>query len=171
MRERKRNRLNGYDYSTTGIYFVTICVHNRGCVFGEIVNGEMILNEMGGIVESEWKKSFVIRNELFCDEYVIMPNHFHGIILIVVGSQRAATPQRTRLKPGSLPVIVGSFKLAVTKQMHETGYTDFAWQKSIDDRIIRNQAEFHCIQYYIEMNPINLCEIRLTWFSKIQSRW
>ena len=75
-------RLKGYDYSHVGAYFVTLCVKGRDSIFGRIENGEMILNELGQIVESEWLRTGEIRKEIFLDEYVIMPNHFHAILII-----------------------------------------------------------------------------------------
>jgi hypothetical protein len=71
-----------WDYSGNGIYFITLVTHNRECNLGEIVNGEMILSAFGKIVDIEWIKSFKIRNELFLDEYIIMPNHLHAIVVL-----------------------------------------------------------------------------------------
>jgi hypothetical protein len=75
---RRSLRLRGYDYSQAGAYFVTVCVENRTCLFGGIVDGEMRLNDAGRIVADEWMKSGAIRNEIELDEWVVMPNHFHG---------------------------------------------------------------------------------------------
>jgi len=75
-------RLKGRDYSSNGAYFITICVHDKKCIFGKVVNGEMILSDFGKIVDAEWLKSFEIRSELFCYEYQIMPNHIHAIVVI-----------------------------------------------------------------------------------------
>ena len=77
---RRSIRLQGYNYSQTGIYFVTICTHKRQCLFGEIRNGKMILNQIGKIVAQEWLKSAEIRQEIELDEWIIMPNHLHGIV-------------------------------------------------------------------------------------------
>ena len=79
---RRSIRLKGYDYSQPGAYFVTICAHNKKCVLGEIVDGNMDLNEFGKVVEKEWLKTFDMRNNLVLGEYVVMPNHFYGIIMI-----------------------------------------------------------------------------------------
>ena len=75
-------RLRNWDYGSNGQYFITICTKNRECLFGEIINGEMQLSHMGIIVFREWYASFNIRSELFCNCFVIMPNHLHGIIVI-----------------------------------------------------------------------------------------
>jgi putative transposase len=81
--QRRSLRLKGYDYSQTGVYFVTLCAQEKKCLFGEIVNDEMRVNELGTIVAAEWEKSAEIRSEIELGPYVVMPNHFHGIILIV----------------------------------------------------------------------------------------
>ena len=70
---RRSIRIQGYDYSKTGIYFVTICTHQRQCLFGEIRNEKMILNQIGKIVAQEWLKSAEIRQEIALDEWIIMP--------------------------------------------------------------------------------------------------
>lgn len=83
LHSRKSIRLKGYDYSQTGAYFVTICAHNRECLFGEVVNGIMNQNKYGSIVEKELLKSNDIRKEICINEYIIMPNHVHMIVYIV----------------------------------------------------------------------------------------
>ena len=75
-------RREGWDYADNGYYFITICTKDREHFFGEIENGEMVLNEYGKIVQEEWEKSFEIRKELFCDTYIIMPNPIHGIVIL-----------------------------------------------------------------------------------------
>ncbi len=75
-------RLPGYDYSRPGAYFITIVAHNRQCLFGEIVNGEMTLNEFGEIVKTEWQKTGALRPNIDVDAFVVMPNHLHGILII-----------------------------------------------------------------------------------------
>ena len=80
---RRSIRLKGYDYSQSGLYFITICVQNRHCLFGEIENDEMILNEYGKIAATEWINTESIRDNIRLHEYIIMPNHIHGIIEII----------------------------------------------------------------------------------------
>jgi REP element-mobilizing transposase RayT len=77
-------RLKNWDYGSDAMYFVTICTAHRECYFGNIVNGEMVLSELGKIVEPEWIKTFEMRQDLNLQmgEYVVMPNHFHAIISI-----------------------------------------------------------------------------------------
>lgn len=80
---RRSIRLKGYDYSQAGAYFVTICTQGRECLFGEVVDGEMRLNEAGQMVHRIWNDLFVKYPDIEIDEFVVMPNHFHGIIIIV----------------------------------------------------------------------------------------
>jgi REP element-mobilizing transposase RayT len=82
IHHRRSIRLRNYDYSQKGLYFITICVQNHECFFGNIVNGEMILNEMGKIAYNEWIKTPEIRPEIELGEFVVMPNHFHAIVNI-----------------------------------------------------------------------------------------
>ena len=79
--QRKSIRLKEYDYSFPGWYYVTLCTYNRTNLFGKVVNGKMMLNDSGKIVEEEWLKTKQIRSNVDLDDYVIMPNHFHGIII------------------------------------------------------------------------------------------
>ncbi len=166
MRERKLNRLSGYDYSTAGSYFITICIKNRECMFGEILDGEMKLNESGKITDEQWKWLFQQYNYIRMDEYVIMPNHFHGIIHIVGNGNipmygTVATVPRgdndrslhRKIKP--IPELIGAFKTTSSKLIHRNGNIEFHWQKSYHDRIIRNERELYRIQKYITNNPKN----------------
>ena len=73
-------RLYGWDYSNNGFYFLTIMTYNRACLFGDIKNGKMILNDFGKIATDEWFSSFEMRNELVLDEFILMPNHLHAIV-------------------------------------------------------------------------------------------
>jgi putative transposase len=115
---RQSIRLKGYDYSANGMYFITICAYQRNCLFGEIANGVMRHNEYGQIVTEEWLKSAEIRQEIELGEWVVMPNHIHGIVIIdrpkpvnSVGAQglaplqdaspRPISPQNSPLQPPS----------------------------------------------------------------------
>jgi REP element-mobilizing transposase RayT len=79
---RRSIRLKGYDYTQSGAYFITICADRRQCLFGDIVDGRMVLNQYGMVVADEWQKSVLIRREIKLDIWVVMPNHFHGIVII-----------------------------------------------------------------------------------------
>ncbi|MBP8628180.1 MAG: hypothetical protein KBI04_06260, partial [Paludibacteraceae bacterium] len=79
---RRSIRLKGYDYAQSGLYFITICCHNRACIFRHIENGIMIMNDAGKIAHNHWKNTIEIRNNIELHEFVVMPNHIHGIIQI-----------------------------------------------------------------------------------------
>lgn len=83
LHHRKSIRLQGYDYSQAGLYFITICTHGRVPLFGEIADGVMVLNVAGNIVSEEWHKTGQIHHQIGLHEFVIMPNHIHGIIQLV----------------------------------------------------------------------------------------
>ncbi len=82
LNQRRSIRLPDYDYSQGGYYFVTVCTKGQECLFGKIIDGEMILNNAGGMVKNEWKKLIDRFRNLQLKEFVIMPNHFHGIMKI-----------------------------------------------------------------------------------------
>ncbi len=82
VHHRRSLRLKGYNYADAGAYFVTICTRDKECLFGEVVDGEMRLNRHGLIVREEWIRSAQIRTEVELDEYVVMPNHMHAIVMI-----------------------------------------------------------------------------------------
>ncbi len=82
IHHRRSIRLKGYDYSQTGAYFVTICAWNRECLFGDIVDQQMGLNEYGRIIAGKWTSTLEIRKEIELDEFCVMPNHIHGIVTI-----------------------------------------------------------------------------------------
>ncbi len=92
---RRSLRLKGYDYSQAGGYFVTICAYGKECLFGEVESGLMRLNEYGEIVASEWVRSAELRLEIDCGEFVVMPNHFHGIVHIVGAYGNTPSPGNT----------------------------------------------------------------------------
>jgi putative transposase len=157
---RRSIRLKEYDYSQPGEYFVTICTYNHECTLGEIINGEMRLNEIGKIVEEEWLRTAIIRPDIQLDLYVIMPNHIHGIIVLneCRGTlQRAPTVERFG-KPtsNSIPTIVRLFKSATTKRINEIRGTPRMpfWQRNYYDHVIRNDKELNNIRDYILNNVL-----------------
>jgi REP element-mobilizing transposase RayT len=157
---RKPIRLKDYDYSWAGYYFVTVVSHQRKKSFGEIVEGEMNLNQIGLIVEETWQEIPNHFPYVEVDVHVVMPNHFHGIIIIqdVVGAQHAAPlPKNKDVQPQPLWVIVRSFKSSVTKRVHDLGLLsqEKIWQRGYYEHIIRDEQDYKKIYEYIEANPIN----------------
>jgi putative transposase len=170
FRNKYRNpsaRAPFWDYSLDGFYYITICAFKRKMIFGHIENHEMILSPIGKIVSNNWNKSFQIRQELFCDVFVIMPDHLHAILRInndghVVGTHGRASLQQQQQQhgvayrsPKSISSFVACFKSAATKQINEFRKTPFepVWQPRFHDHIIRNHEEYNRIRDYIIENP------------------
>lgn len=180
---RKSIRLKGYDYTSAGLYFVTICTQNREHLFGKINNGQMILNDPGKMIE---KWYFELENkfsDIKCGEMVIMPNHFHCIIQNVgadqrvcpntineqppisgehVGSPQPGSPQPGSSQPGSpLSAVVQWFKTMTTneyirgvKTKNWKRFDGKLWQRNYWEHIIRNDNSHHRIAQYIIDNPL-----------------
>ncbi len=154
-------RLKNWDYRNAGAYFITICTKNRAHYFGEIADREMQLSEIGKIVENEWIKTPEIRPDMNLKqgEFVVMPNHFHAI-LIIGQNEYNIQPDRgeynNQFGPQSKNVssIIRGFKSAVTMASRMI-YPDFGWQSKFHDHIIRNHGEYLRIENYIINNPKN----------------
>ncbi len=162
---RRSIRLADYDYSAEGGYYITIVTQRRACLFGEVVNGEIRLNDFGKIVWEEWFETEKLRPniELLEDEFVVMPNHVHGIIWIENVTGRGAARcaptggQYGVMIPNSLSTIVRAFKSAVTKRINILRNTPGApvWQRNYYEHIINSEKDYYNIANYISSNPIN----------------
>ncbi len=154
---RRSIRLRGFDYAAHGAYFVTIVTHERREFFGRIVADEMRLNVAGRIVAKEWQRSGDLRSNVEIDDFVVMPNHFHGIVFLTQTDEGTLRSAPTRSfgggMAGSLPVVVRNFKGAVTRRMRERGFDEPVWQRNYHERVIRNERELQAIQRYIADNP------------------
>ncbi len=158
-RHRRSIRLQGYDYSQAGAYFVTVCTQNKTCLFGEIVDDEMRLNEMGSTAERCWRAIPKHFHHATLDMFVIMPNHIHGIVLLDDVGARHAVPLRPRFGqsvPGSLSTLMRSYKSAVSKEINAMRNTPGAavWQRNYYEHIIRDESSLARIREYIENNPL-----------------
>lgn len=157
---RRSIRLEGYNYSHPGAYFVTLCAYNRECIFGEIRSEEIHLSPYGMIVYEEWLRSPDLRAEIVLDEFAIMPNHVHGIVFIQQGatgqSPLPMTTGEARSGPvkKSLGAFIGGFKSSVTGRINEMrGLPEIAvWQRNYHEHIIRDDAALHRIRLYIQQN-------------------
>ncbi|MCX7725624.1 MAG: hypothetical protein N2053_02115, partial [Chitinispirillaceae bacterium] len=174
--QRKTIRLNDYDYSRAGYYFITICTHNRECLFGEIQNVEMKLNDFGTITKKCWQDIPLHYPNVTLDEFIIMPNHIHGVIIInendIVGAIHELPLQDIKQRRlMTLPKIIGHFKMNVGKHINQLRNTPGipVWQRNYYEHIIRNEKSLFLIRKYIRENPIiwgNDCENHL--ISEIQ---
>jgi putative transposase len=161
-------RAPSWNYANNGAYFITICAAGGECLFGEIENNEMRLSETGVIVQQEWEKSFEMRAELFCDAFVIMPNHIHAIVRMdhhgpKTAKTRPPAPTQTQNRgvahrlPKSISSFVAGFKSSATKRIHKwrNAPKQPVWQTRFHDHIIRNDDDYFHIKNYIETNPSN----------------
>lgn len=156
----KQYRLQGFDYTAPGWYFITICTLHRIPYFGSIRNQQMSLSDIGHIVEIEWTTTVHHRPGITLDAWVIMPDHFHGIINISHQHQCRNAPRRVPtgihpLIPQSIGSIINHFKGSVTRQCRRNGHINFHWQPRFYDRIIRSQRELDAVRRYIIDNPKN----------------
>ncbi|MFV0388840.1 MAG: transposase [Pyrinomonadaceae bacterium] len=126
---RKSIRLKGYDYSRAGLYFITICCQDRAHLFGHIENGQMILNKFGEIAFSEWAKTTQIRTNCQLHEFIIMPNHIHGIIEIIFQKEEEKNEIGAFKSPSqTIGSIIRGFKIATIKRIK-----DFIQDKDINN--------------------------------------
>lgn len=172
IHHRRSMRLKKYDYSQAGFYFITICTQNRLHLFGEIVNGEMILNCAGKMIKSQWMELSKRFADIQLYQNIIMPNHFHGIVR---RGEPCVRPNQTieqrqmgehKVRPygtldGTIGRMVQAFKSITTNEyisgVKQNGWQRFdkkLWQRSYWEHIIRDENEFNHISQYIIENPI-----------------
>lgn len=153
-------RAQWWDYGSAAAYFVTICTSAMEHYFGKIENGEAILSEIGNIAEEEWLKTFTMRPDMNLEmgAFIIMPNHFHAIIIIGNNEFNSEdifiSPQRNKFGKQSknLPSIIRGFKIGVTRRARKIN-PDFSWQSSYHDHIIKDGNSYDTITNYIINNP------------------
>jgi REP element-mobilizing transposase RayT len=155
------------DYTEEGNYFITICTGNREEYFGRIKNGKMIISPIGKIANELWNKLPNIFPNIILDEFIVMPDHMHGIIIIKNNRSRN-TPRRVPTNnddgnPGqnlhplikySISSIINHYKGSLKKWCNKNDYS-FKWQARFHDRIIRDYIELYFVQKYISNNPMN----------------
>lgn len=156
--ERKTIRLKDYDYAQNGAYFITICTLNRISILSEIVGADdpvrpntIHLTQIGDIVADCWNSINKIYTNVRTDKHVIMPNHFHGIILINDNKSLAADNSRGGQSRPPLQKVVQGFKSVTTRRCFALGYSTI-WQRSFYEHIIRNESEYLQIWNYIDGN-------------------
>ena len=148
---RKNIRFKGYDYSSPGYYFITIGTKNRVCLFGEINDGNMILNEYGNIANDELLKIPFRYDNVKIDNYVIMPNHVH--VIVVIEQMERETERIYPFPTADIPNIIGKYKAGVTRIVGNAFMRSVVWQDRFHDRIIHNKDEYDYIYHYIDENP------------------
>jgi len=182
IHHRRSIRLRGYDYSRPGRYYITICTEDARCLMGEVVLGRMVKNDAGRMVGRVWETIPTLLPAAQLDEYMVMPNHCHGIIKIVdvgaplVGAlrgrrnpRRAEVPATQTAAPNRAPTrgaptlgdIVGAFKSITTDEyirgVREANWPRFSrglWRRNFYEHIVRDEDELEKIRDYIRRNPL-----------------
>ena len=174
-RSRRLIRLKGFDYSQPGAYFVTLVSKSRKCIFGRVEGNHIRHNEISELVVNCWLSISDHFDNTRLDEFVLMPNHLHGIIFIheILGKGEAspgiitspvesisgdASPLRPRgTQSGSLSAIIQNFKSISTRKVNRLYYNpgNKIWQRNYYERIIRNERELNATREYIRDNPFN----------------
>lgn len=163
-RHRRSIRLQGFDYSGPGAYFVTICTQGRTCLFGDVVDSKIRLNDAGTMVEKCWLAIPLHFPDVILDEFVVMPNHIHGIVVIkdgVVGAKNFsplrnnnADVRGLRSPSKTIGSVIRGFKIGVTKWFREGRGADNVWQRNYYEHIIRDEESLNRIRQYIHENPM-----------------
>jgi len=156
---RRSIRLPGYDYTQPGAYFVTICTYQKQCWFGDVVNGEMRCNQLGKIVDTFWQALPRRFPHIQLNDFVVMPNHLHGILIITnQGNHEQSsytTEKFSQPVPGSIPTVIRSFKSAVSKRINLMRRTKepSIWQRNYYESITRIATDLYTVRQYIANNP------------------
>ncbi len=183
IHHRHSIRLKGYDYTQQGIYFITICTHKRAHLFGEVVDGKMVLNPFGRVVATYWQRIPRHFPHVQLGTWVVMPNHIHGLIIITDDSGGEAPPQVPMpaeidgdaqipgqsdtiegclaptmphgAPPGSVGAIVGNVKSTVTRRINQMRHTPGAvvWQRNYWESIVHTPEAYARVENYIRLNP------------------
>jgi REP-associated tyrosine transposase len=138
MRQRKRLRLDGYDYTTTGSYLTTIVARGRACLFGAVADDAVELSPIGVIVQLAAEGIGCFHPGVDLDAFVVMPNHVHAIVHL-----------DRRRRPPPIPAVIGAFKARASRRANRA-----LWQRAHHDRIVRSERELTALREYIETNPL-----------------
>ncbi len=150
---RRSPRLPRFDYGSAGVYFITVVAHQRRCLFAEVMSGQSVATDAGHMILSTWHSIPARHPGAALDDFVLMPNHVHGLLRLEGGSPR---PRRL-----TVPAVVGAFKSLTTTRyiqgVSALGWPPFEqhlWQRSYYDRILRDEVEVKAVREYIATNPL-----------------
>ncbi len=180
IHHRRSIRLQGYDYAQKGMYFITLCVQERECIFGTIFENRMFLNEIGQIVADEWVNTMNIRDNVIIHDFIVMPNHIHGIVEITYNKNDECLIGEFVSPTKSIGAIVRGFKITTTKRIKNfitpvgangnspngnspngnyplqewiINHLPHIWQRNYYEHIIRDYNDHERIANYINANP------------------
>ena len=148
-------RLASWDYRWTGVYHVTICTLGRVCWFGEIREGHMALSREGDVIAQEWRKIPQLGPHVLLDEWIVMPYHLHGILVLQNRHPLELREEKSSGTPAhSLGAVVSPFKSQATKRIRfDLKRGSFAWQERFHDTIVLDRADLERVREYIRTNP------------------
>ncbi len=172
--QRKNIRIKEYDYSNNGYYFITICTKNRKDILSRIKENKdiqifvgndalVVPSKIGCEVVNSWNKIEILNKNVYLDEFILMPNHIHGIIILENNkdklnynmNKKYGLEISERRGRRSLQSLIKDFKSVTTRKYKEMYNTEESlWQKSYYEHIIRNQKELNQIREYIHYNPL-----------------
>ena len=148
-------RLQTWDYRNAGYYFVTILTKDRKHYFGNVVDGKLIHSNIANIVIEEWLNTALLRSNVELDEWVLMPNHLHSIMINKSQENLDSNDDnQSILRSNSLGSIIGQFKSVSTKRIRKEGLIEFSWQPRFYEHIIRDEQSLMNIRKYIQLNPL-----------------
>lgn len=172
---RRSTRLPGYDYRQMGIYFVTLCAFRKAKLFGDVSMGIMRHSALGEIAELEWQRIAEVRHNVGLDQFVVMPNHLHSLVMIdrseggYSGKRSSVSTGKAvpRLQAGSLGAVIGQYKLAVLRRAKSWPSPArgkiIIWQRGYYDHIVRDERSLNEIRQYILENPAKWTDDSLYW--------
>lgn len=161
---RRSIRLPGYDYTYPTAYFVTLLAWHHKPVFSQVINHAMHLSEIGALAQREWLRMGQRFAHIELDEFVVMPDHVHGILLlkdlkatIVETTDSKASAAQIRVVPGSLGAVVRAYKSTVARLVNFNRFSDGEplWQRNYYERVVEDERDLERIREYIRSNPIN----------------
>jgi putative transposase len=167
--ERRNIRLRKWDYSSEGVYFITICCYNMEIFLGSIDKHRVQLSDIGKTASKFWLEIPLHFPHARIDEFVIMPNHIHGIIILdysLLSPEKRVTLHSTG-KPNkninrfskplqnSISVIINQYKSSVKRWCNQNGLKEFKWQPRFYDQILRTEKSIDAVREYIHLNPLN----------------
>jgi putative transposase len=155
--ENKQIRLKNWDYSSSGVYYITICCADKQPFFGKIKDGSVQFSEIGEVAKNFWVEIPNHFKHVELDAFIIMPDHLHGILILMNTIENRDRPfQKNEFsKPvkNSLSVIINQYKSSVKRWCNKNGHLRFEWQSRFYDHIIRDDQSFDEIRHYILTNP------------------
>ena len=160
---RRSVRMSRWDYASGGYYFVTVCTHQRDCLFGSVVEGEMALSPLGRAVDTLWHRNLQRSDPAELDVMQVMPNHLHAILILTGTDEDEPAEGAPKYRSGTLGAIIGNLKGVCARRINTIRHTPGApvWQSSYWEHVVRSERELDAVRTYIVSNPATWSDDRL----------